>query len=94
MNIHEIQIRKIDSGKVKGQAKINFEWFWLSGFKVVSDEEGKLYVTPPSYFSPFLKKWNPIFTTIKKEDWQQIQKAVLDKYNETDIEEVLKDMKI
>jgi len=91
MKIEEVQINKLNSeSKVVAQAKINFGWFWLSGFKVVAGEEGKHYVTPPSYKSGF--GWKPLFTTIKKTDWKEIQERIMEEFTNLEIGETLGDM--
>ena len=87
MKIEEVQIRKINTGKVIAQAKVNFGWFWLSGFKVVASEDGKTYVTPPSYKSGF--GWKSLFTTIKKSDWVMIHDRIIEEFNDLEIKETL-----
>ena len=90
MKIVEVQINKIQTGKVVAQAKINFGWFWLAGFKVVDGGESKKYVTPPSYKSSF--GWKALFTTVKKSDWKEIQSRILEAYEEWELEESTRDM--
>ena len=90
MKIEEVQIKKNETGKMVAQAKVNFGWFWLSGFKVIAGEEGVKYVTPPSYKSGF--GWRPLFTTIKKSDWEKVQEEVMRVYEEEEIKETLGDM--
>ena len=87
MKIQEILLVKAEKGKVKARADIVFEGFTLKGFKVIQDESGKTYVTPPSYQAGGF--WRPLFKTEKKEDWEQIQHEVIDKYENKEIEECL-----
>lgn len=82
MKILEVQIVKAKSEKVRARADVHFEGFWLKGFKVIQDPETKKeYVTPPSYSSP--QGWRTLFKTDSPEDWQEIQRRILEKYNQT-----------
>lgn len=80
MNILEINILKTKSETVRARADVHFEGFVLKGFKVLFDSERhKEYVTPPSYHS--FMGWRPLFKTDTLEDWQEIQRRILDEYN-------------
>lgn len=92
MKIIEIQILKTKSEKVQARADIHFDGFELKGFKVIKDESGKEFVTPPSYLSP--KGWRSLFKTDSPDDWQEIQKQVLEKFNTNLIKEVFEETKI
>lgn len=85
MKILEVQIVKTKSEKVKARADIHFDGFELKGFKVIVDENGKEFVTPPSYLSP--KGWRALFKTDNPEDWQEIQRRVLETFNNIQIAE-------
>lgn len=87
MKIIEIQLVKADKGKVRARADIIFDWFTLKGFKVIQNNEGKTYVTPPSYQAGNF--WRPLFKTESKEDWDEIQRCVLKKFETKEIEETL-----
>jgi len=88
MKILEIDIVKTKSEKVKGRADIHFDGFILKGFKILRDEETKKeYVTPPSYLAGNF--WRPLFKTDSPEDWQEIQRQVLKKFNEYLIDETV-----
>jgi DNA-binding cell septation regulator SpoVG len=87
MNIIEIILVKADKGKVKARADIVFDWFTLKGFKVIQNDEGKIYVTPPSYNVGMF--WRPLFKTESEEDWKEIQRQVIDKFDKQEIEESL-----
>ncbi len=79
MKILEIQIIKTKLGKVQARIDVHFEGFWLKGFKVIQDSETrKEYVTPPSYLAGTF--WRPLFKTDSKEDWQEIQRRILEEY--------------
>ena len=87
MKIKDIKLIKADKGMVKARVDITFDGFILKGFKVIKDNEGKTYVTPPSYLAGTY--WRPLFFTETEEDWNQIQKRVLETFNNQEIEEVL-----
>lgn len=87
MKIIEIVLVKADKGKVKARADIVFDGFTLKGFKVIQNDDGKTYVTPPSYQAGNF--WRPLFKTESEEDWKEIQKKVLDKFTDKEIEETL-----
>lgn len=77
-----------ESGKVRARVDIEFDWFNLNGFKIIEDLKTKrLYVTPPSYLSQ--KGWRILFKTKKPEDWQEMQRQILNEYEETLIKESL-----
>ena len=88
MKIIEIKLVDTKSDSVKARADIHFEGFTLKGFKVLQDPKThKEYVTPPSYRAgPY---WRPLFATDTKEDWQEIQKEVLKRYNIQQMQEVI-----
>lgn len=92
MKILEIEIVKTKSEKVKARADIHFDGFLLKGFKILQDEETKKeYVTPPSYQAGNF--WRPLFKTDSPDDWQEIQRRVLTKFNQVQIEEVANEIK-
>lgn len=79
MKILEVQIVKAKSERVRARADVHFDGFWLKGFKVLQDEDTKKeYVTPPSYLSP--SGWRALFKTDSLEDWQAIQRQILEEY--------------
>lgn len=80
MKILEINILKTKSETVLARADVHFEGFVLKGFKILLDhQKHKEYVTPPSYKS--LMGWRPLFKTDEPEEWQEIQRQILDAYN-------------
>lgn len=80
MKIIEVQILKAKSEKVIARADVHFEGFLLKGFKVIRDEKtNKEYVTPPSYLAGVF--WRPLFKTDSLEDWQEIQRRILQEYD-------------
>lgn len=87
MKIIEIILVKADKGKVKARADIVFDGFTLKGFKVIENDDGKTYVTPPSYLAGTF--WRPLFKTETEEDWKEIQRRVIDKFTDKEIEESL-----
>ena len=88
MKIIEIQIIKTKSEKVKARADVHFEGFWLKGFKVLFDESAsREFVTPPSYLSS--QGWRPLFKTDSPGDWQEIQRRILETFNEEQMKEAL-----
>lgn len=88
MKILKIRFLEAKSEWVKARADVEFESFTLNGFKVIEDSKSKkLYVTPPSYLSQ--KGWRPLFKTKKLEDWQEIQRRILNDYEEMLIKESL-----
>lgn len=88
MKILEIQIIKTKSDKVRARADVHFEGFWLKGFKVIQDPETKReYVTPPSYQSP--QGWRALFKTDSPEDWQEIQRRILEEHTHALIKEAV-----
>lgn len=90
MKILEIQLIKAKSDKVQARADVHFEGFWLKGFKVVRDlEKKKEYVTPPSYFSQ--QGWRALFKTDSLEDWQEIQRRILEEYTLSLMKEAVED---
>jgi DNA-binding cell septation regulator SpoVG len=86
MKIIEINLVKADKGKVKARADILFEGFMIKGFKVIQDDGGKTYVTPPSYNAAGF--WRPLFKTESEEDWKEIQRKVLEVFNSQQLKEV------
>ncbi len=87
MKIKEIKLVKADKGMVQARVDITFEGFILKGFKVIQNAEGKTYVTPPSYLAGTF--WRPLFYTEVEEDWNEIQRRVLEAFNNQQIKEVL-----
>lgn len=85
MKILEVALVKTKSEKVKARADIHFDGFLLKGFKVIQDKEGKVYVTPPSYQAGSF--WRPLFKTDIEDDWKEIQRTVLDKFEKSQIDE-------
>lgn len=80
MIILEVSFLEAKSEKVKARADVIFEDFTLKGFKVLEDnEKKKLFVTPPSY-KHISMGWRPLFKTNKPEDWQEIQRRILEDY--------------
>jgi DNA-binding cell septation regulator SpoVG len=78
MKILEVALVKTKSEKVKARADIHFDGFLLKGFKVIQ-------VTPPSYQAgPF---WRQLFKTDSEDDWKEIQRTVLDKFEKLQMEE-------
>jgi len=50
--------------------------FWLKGFKIIRGKEpNKEYVTPPSYQAG--QYWRELFHTDSPDDWQEIQRRIL-----------------
>lgn len=86
MKIKEIKLVKADKGMVQARVDITFEGFILKGFKVIQDKTGKTYVTPPSYLAGTF--WRPLFYTEVEEDWNEIQRRVLEAFNNQQIKEV------
>jgi len=85
LKILKVKLYRTAVGKVKARADIHFEGWLLKGFKVIPDEEkGKLYVTPPSYFSN--RGWRELFRTDEVSDWNEIQRRVLETYEKGDFE--------
>lgn len=80
LKIIEIKFVKTKSESVLARADIHFDGFWLKGFKILRNKERKEYVTPPSYFAQH-KGWRKLFETDSLEDWQMIQRRVLEDYN-------------
>lgn len=90
MKILEVTFLESKSEKVLARADIHFEGFLLKGFKVLQDPVSKKeYVTPPSYSSP--NGWRKLFKTDKPEDWEMIQKIVLEAYTKKQIKDSLDD---
>jgi len=90
MKITEIQFVKTKSEKVKARADLHFDWFWLKGFKILFDENSKRnFVTPPSYLSGM--GWRALFKTDNKEDWDYIQKRILEEFDENQIKESIEE---
>lgn len=87
MKILEVILVKADKGKVRARADIVFDGFTIKGFKVIQNDDAKIYVTPPSYQAGNF--WRPLFKTESLEDWKEIQKRVLDQYETKEIEETL-----
>lgn len=88
MKIIEVQIVKTNSEKVKARADVHFEGFLLKGFKVIQDPNtGKEFVTPPSYQAG--NYWRPLFKTDTNEDWQEIQRRILETYEEKEMNDYL-----
>lgn len=88
MKILEVQIVKTKSEKVRARADVHFDGFILKGFKILQDEDTKKeYVTPPSYLSP--SGWRALFKTDLPEDWQEIQRRILEEYNLNQMKEVV-----
>lgn len=86
LKILEISFVKTRSDSVKARVDIHFEGFTLKGFKVLQDEGTKRYfLTPPSYLSP--KGWRKLFKTDHFEDWQEIQRCVLERFDRLQMEE-------
>jgi hypothetical protein len=86
MTIVDIEIVKTSSGKVVGRADIHFVGFELKGFKIIRDpEKMKEYVTPPSYLSP--KGWRSLFKTDSEQDWEEIQRQVIIKFSQVQMQE-------
>jgi len=86
MKILEIKILNAKSENVKARADIHFDGFTLNGFKVIlNSETHKEYVTPPSYKS--FKGWRMLFKTDDEEDWNEIQRRVLEEYGHHLIDE-------
>lgn len=86
MKILEVQIVKTKSESVRARADVHFEGFLLKGSKIIWDKEKrKEFVTPPSYLSGM--GWRPLFKTDSPEDWQEIQRRILEEYNQTLIKE-------
>lgn len=87
MKILEVHIIKTKSEKVKARADVHFDGFWLKGFKIIQDAETKReYVTPPSYQSPH--GWRGLFKTDLPEDWEKIQRRILEEYNHHLMQEI------
>lgn len=89
MKILEVQLIKTSKGQVKARADILFDGFTLKGFKVIQNSEGKTYVTPPSYLAGSF--WRPLFKTESEEDWNEIQRKVLDEFSKREIEEIFEE---
>ena len=88
MKIIEVQILKAKSEKVIARADVHFEGFLLKGFKVIRDEKkNKEYVTPPSYLAGAF--WRPLFKTDSLEDWQEIQRRILEEFSTQQMKESL-----
>lgn len=88
LKIIEITFVKTSSTKVKARADVHFDGFILKGFKIFQDEiTKKEYVTPPSYLSP--AGWRPLFKTDFLEDWQEIQRRILEEFNTQQMKESL-----
>jgi hypothetical protein len=86
MKILEIQIVKTKSEKVKARADVHFDGFLLKGFKVIQDPITlKEYATPPSYLSH--QGWRALFKTDLPEDWEEIQRRIIEEYNLNQIKE-------
>lgn len=80
LKILGVEFVRTKSDKVRARADVHFEGFWLKGFKVIQDKESKKdYVVPPSYQSP--KGWRVLFRTDSREDWQEIQRRILEEFN-------------
>lgn len=86
LKVLSVEIVKTKEGKVKARADVQFAGFLLKGFKVIQDEQTKKeYVTPPSYRAGAF--WRSLFKTDSKEDWQEIQRRILQEYNQKQMEE-------
>lgn len=90
LEIKEINFVTIKSSntKVKMRADVHFSSFWLKGFKILTDNSGKDFVTPPSYPTKF--GFRQLFHTDDKSDWQKIQAEIIRRYQEHLIKESLK----
>ena len=92
LEITNVEFIKTNSEKVIARADINFRGFTLKGFKILCNEHGKQYVTPPSYKAgPF---WRPLFRTDSPGDWEYICKEVLDRFGNKEVEDSLKERTI
>ncbi|MFZ5366498.1 MAG: hypothetical protein ACOZBZ_04410 [Patescibacteria group bacterium] len=89
LKILSIDIFKANKGEVIARADIHFDGFLVKGFKVLRDESGANYVTPPSYLSPH--GWRPIFKTDSPEDWQAIKNGILKSYDEYLMKEAMEE---
>lgn len=79
MNITDIKIFKLDRNTLKGFASVTFEnCFKVTGIKIMQGSKG-LFVNMPSQKSG--EKWQDICYPTTKEFREQLQKAILDKYN-------------
>ncbi|QQG41265.1 MAG: hypothetical protein HYV90_03785 [Candidatus Woesebacteria bacterium] len=87
LEIKEIRFVPIKSSntKVKMRADIHFNNFWLKGFKILTDNSGKDFVTPPSYPTKF--GFRQLFRTDDKSDWQKIHAEILRQYQDYLIKE-------
>jgi DNA-binding cell septation regulator SpoVG len=81
----EVKIQKVKAGsKVIARAEVFFdEKIKIKGFKIIQMNDNRLFVGPPS----FGIKNHPIIWIENKEIWHKIEQAILDKYNEKDIED-------
>ena len=84
----EINVKIIESQKLKAIVGLDFGDFKIKGFRVnISDYENargeKLWVTPPSYRDGN-GRYHPIFYAPNKELWELIQFRILDEYHKTE----------
>lgn len=86
LNIEEIiiKVKVVDQAKLKAIVSLDFGDFVVKGFRVqisqYENEKGdKLWITPPSYRAA-TGKYHPIFYVLKKDQWEVLEKRILDEY--------------
>ena len=89
MNIINIKINKVNkASQTIARVSVYFPDFVLHGFRINHDPvTNKDYVMPPSSWTG--KNWVSIFKTNNKEDWAELCRLILKRYNEYLIEESL-----
>ena len=92
LEIIKVEFIKTKSEKVVARADVQFNGFQLKGFKVLKNEYGKEYITPPSYLSP--RGWRELFRTDNTEDWEYISNEILDRFNKKGIEDSLEESEL
>jgi len=80
-----IKIKRIEGKPMKAMVGLEFEDFVIKGFRIseskFKNEFGEnLWLTPPSY-KDNSNEYHPIFFMPNKEEWEKLEKKILDEYN-------------
>ncbi|MBM2820828.1 MAG: hypothetical protein HW405_588 [Candidatus Berkelbacteria bacterium] len=79
----DIEIKLIEDEKWKAIVALRFGKMVIRGFRIrVSEVSNELWVVPPSIQNQKTRKYHPIFFLEDKEQWNQIQQMILDKFDE------------
>ena len=84
MQITDVRLRKVNSeNRMKAVASVTFDnEFVIHDIKVIESDKG-LFIAMPSKKTPN-GEFKDIAHSIKTETREMLQKAIIDKYNETD----------